>query len=220
MDKQGKTPTTRDRSERDHDPAPPRNDARSRRAAPHHIIHSAPQAVPRPPATSPRGRARERALSTRGISTMLKRLGAVLALLAALVLGFGSSAMAANPHFVQASAAKSGGALVVDFKIAGLGKNETLTVTANAYATATYACVNKGGKIPSDPKKTDVSGNTSAFANLTSDKNGQITGTLTLQPPASTLSCPPGQTDTLLSVTYSNVTVSAGGETVSIPGTF
>lgn len=93
-------------------------------------------------------------------------------------------------------------------------------MTASASATAVYACQNQGGNFPSDPKKTEVSGPVSASGDFTSGKNGQITGSLTLMPPATTLSCPPGQNRVLVSVSYTGVQVSGGGDTASIPGTF
>jgi hypothetical protein len=64
-------------------------------------------------------------------------------------------AIAANPHFVRADAAgpNSQGNLAVNFKIAGLGDNQTITVTTTANATALYASQNNGGNFPSDPKK-------------------------------------------------------------------
>jgi hypothetical protein len=141
-------------------------------------------------------------------------------LLVGLVAG---TALAQNPHFVRASASgpDAAGNLTVDFKIAGLGSNETITVTASADATAVYACRNNGGNFPKDPKKTTVSGPVSASGEFTSGKNGQITDSLTLSPPASTLSCPPGQHVVLVSVSYTNVSISATGvDPVSIAGTF
>jgi hypothetical protein len=105
--------------------------------------------------------------------------------------------------------------------IPGLGDTVTTTVTANADATALYACQNNGGNFPSDPKKQQVSGPVSASGDFTSGKNGQITDSLTLSPPASTLDCPGGQHVVLARVSYTNVSVSepAAG-TESIPGTF
>jgi hypothetical protein len=131
-------------------------------------------------------------------------------------------AAAASPHFIRASAAlQADGDLVVSFKLAGLGDNQTLTITAAANASAVYACRNNGGNFPADPKKTEVTGVVTASGEFTSGKNGQITGSLTLEPPASDLSCPPGQTVVLVSVVYTNVSVSApGAGTESIPGTF
>jgi hypothetical protein len=132
-------------------------------------------------------------------------------------------AVAVSPHFVRASASgpNNAGNLIVNFKIAGLGDNVTLTVTASADATAVYACRNNGNNFPSDPKKQEVSGPVSASGDFTSGKNGQITDSLTLNPPPTTLDCPPGQKVVLVSVSYTNVAVSApGAGTESIPGTF
>ncbi len=136
-----------------------------------------------------------------------------------------SAAFAASPHFVAASASgpDASGNLTANFKIAGLGDTETTTVTASASASATalYACRNNGGNFPSDPKKQQVSGPVSASGQFTSGKNGQITGSLTVRPPASTLSCPGGQHEVLANVTYTNVAVSEpNAATQSIPGTF
>lgn len=153
---------------------------------------------------------------------MIRRIGltGILALLMAVLLG--GPALAANPHFIRASASgpSAAGNLSVTFKIAGLGDNETINVTASANATAVYACRNNGGKFPSDPKKTEVSGPVSASGDFTSGKNGQISASLTLSPPAATLDCPPGQREVLVSVSYTNVQVSGAGATESIPGTF
>lgn len=152
---------------------------------------------------------------------MRKILTPLVAVVAVLTLS-STAAFAANPHFINASASgpNAAGNLLVSFKIAGLGDNQTITVTATADATAVYACQNNGGNFPSDPKKTEVSGPVSASGDFTSGRNGQITGSLTLSPPATTLSCPPGQRRVLVSVSYTNVQVSGGGDTASIPGTF
>lgn len=139
------------------------------------------------------------------------------------VLALVVPASAANPHFIKASASgpDAAGNLTVSFKIAGLGDTVTTTVTASANATAVYACQNNGGNFPSDPKKEEVAGPVSASGDFTSGKNGQITDSLTLEPPASTLDCPPGQTEVLISVSYTNVQVSEpNAGTESIPGTF
>jgi hypothetical protein len=152
----------------------------------------------------------------------LKKRFVAMAALVGAVAAISTIAFAANPHFIQASASgpDAAGNLSVNFKIAGLGDNETITVTASANATAVYACQNNGGNFPSDPKKQTVSGPVSASGDFTSGQNGQITGSLTVSPPASTLTCPGGQRVVLASVSYTNVAVSGGGDTESIPGTF
>jgi hypothetical protein len=140
-----------------------------------------------------------------------------------VTLGLAGVAHAASAHFVRASASgpDDSGNLVVDFKIAGLGDTVTTTVTASADATALYACQNNGGNFPSDPKKQEVSGPVSASGDFTSGKNGQITDSLTLMPPASTLDCPSGQHAVLARVSYTNVAVSEpNAGTEAIPGTF
>jgi hypothetical protein len=112
--------------------------------------------------------------------------------------------------------------VTVNFKLAGLGDNETVTVATTADASATYACRNKGGNFPSDPKKTDVTGTVTASGQFSSGKNGSVTGSLELlpPPPPTTLTCPGGQRRVLVSVTYENVVVTGSGDSASIPGTF
>jgi hypothetical protein len=141
--------------------------------------------------------------------------------LAAVIFASGIAA-AQSAHFIRCSASgpDDSGNLAVSFKIAGLGDNQTITVTASANATAVYACRNNGGNFPSDPKKTEVSGPVTASGNFTSGQNGQITDTLTLMPPPTTLSCPPGQNRVLVSVAYTNVQVSGGGDICPVSGTF
>lgn len=153
----------------------------------------------------------------------MRRLIVVVGVLLAAMLFFASTAAASNPHFMKTSASgpNSAGQLSVNFKIAGLGDNVTITVTASADATAVYACRNNGGNFPSDPKKTEVSGPVSASGDFTSGKNGSVTSSLTLNPPATTLSCPKGQKQVMVSVVYTNVALSApdAGD-ASIGGTF
>ena len=153
----------------------------------------------------------------------MKKFALVLAAFLGAMFLTAGIALADNPHFIQASAAgpDNAGNLAVNFKIAGLGDTVSTTVTASAQATAVYACRNHGGNFPADPKKTEVTEPVSNSAQLTSGRNGQITGSLTLSPPPSTLTCPPGQDTVFISVSYTNVQVSepAAG-TESIPGTF
>jgi hypothetical protein len=152
----------------------------------------------------------------------MRKLG-IIAVLSLMALALAAvPAIAANPHFINASASgpNNQGNLQVNFKIAGLGDNETITVTARADATAVYACQNKGGNFPSDPKKTQSSDLVTASGDFTSNKNGAVVGSLTLRPPNTTLNCPGGQREVLVSIRYTNVRVSGGGDTQSIPGTF
>jgi hypothetical protein len=145
-----------------------------------------------------------------------------MAVTAALAVGlFAQAAFAANPHFVRASASRQGNSLVVSFKEAGLGNNQSVTIQASADFSRTDSCVNKGGHVPSDPKKTVTQGTVSKSGSFTSDKNGNITGSLTLTT-STTLQCPPGQRATLIRLSFSNVRVAdlTNGVSRSISGTF
>jgi hypothetical protein len=135
------------------------------------------------------------------------------------------TALAQNPHFLSCSASgvNDDGSLSVGFKIAGLGSNQSLTVTASATATVVYGCLNHGQQCPNAANKISVTGNVSASGTFTSGKNGQITASLTVDPPPppSTFSCPNGQDLVLVSVSYTNVAVTGGGAScIPSPGTF
>jgi hypothetical protein len=156
---------------------------------------------------------------------MSRSLRTILVATAALVVVLASAAVALadSPHFVRASATTSGANLIVSWKEAGLGDNQLINYTANADGTATYVCVNKGGGNPSASNKTTVSGPVSASGTFNSGKNGQITASLTLNPPGSgSFSCPPGQSLQLAQASYTNVSITdtTNGITEPIPGTF
>lgn len=112
--------------------------------------------------------------------------------------------------------------LTVSFKEAGLGTNQNIDYLAEADATATYVCVNKGGANPSAQNKTTVAGPVSETGTFSSGKNGQVTASLTIDPPPSDISCPPGQSLQLAQVSYTNVSITdtTNGVTESIAGTF
>lgn len=139
---------------------------------------------------------------------MRRALFSIIAMLAVAVL-FVPSAHAASPHFIRATGSLAGdGSLTVSFKEAGLGNNQLITYVASADATAIYVCVNRGGANPSAQNKTTVAGPVTATGDFSSGRNGQVTASLTLQPPPSDISCPPGQRLELASVSYFDVTIS------------
>ncbi len=110
----------------------------------------------------------------------------------------------------------SSGNLSANFDISGLGNlpsGSLVTVEASAFAEAQYACQNNGGNFPSDPKKQALSDSVKVDGDFPV-KNGRAQGTLVLQVPASTLSCPGGQHPVLVSVTWSDVVI----EVTSPPG--
>ena len=105
------------------------------------------------------------------------------------------------------------GTLTTNYKLGGLGSKETTTVTVGADATAVYICINKSGKVPSAENKQVLAGPVSSSGEFTSDKNGQVSGSLTLPPPPpTTLNCPFSQRSALAQVGYGNVTFTANDE--------
>jgi hypothetical protein len=150
---------------------------------------------------------------------MLLALAGLLAIAALAV----PAALAVSPHFISASATvNTDGSLSVNFKEAGLGTNQLIDYTAAAQGTATWVCVNKGGANPSAQNKTTVNGPVSASGTFGSGKNGNVTASLTLQPPPSDITCPKGQKLELASATYTDVSITdtTNGITEPIPGTF
>ena len=121
-----------------------------------------------------------------------------------------------------ASGVNPDGSLNVSFRIAGLGSNQSIDITASAHADAVYACKNNGQQCPNAANKVNVQSDVSASGTFTSGKNGSVRASLTVDPPSTTLTCPGGQKLILVSVSYTNVTVSAPGasDCDPSPGTF
>ena len=154
----------------------------------------------------------------------MKKLS-ILTLTMIALSGFTATNMRAqNPHFLScgASCVNSDGSLNASFRIAGLGSNQSIDITASAHADAVYACKNGGQQCPNAANKVNVQGDVSASGTFTSGKNGSIGASLTVDPPSTTLTCPGGQRLVLVSVSYTNVTVSApgAGDCNTSPGTF
>jgi hypothetical protein len=154
----------------------------------------------------------------------MKKLSILTLTVIALSSFMAITVWAASPHFLRCSASgvNDDGSLNVCFKIAGLGDNQTLTVTASAHADAIYGCLNHGQQCPNAANKVEVQQDVSASGTFTSGKNGSIRASLTVDPPPTTLDCPGGQRLVLVSVSYTNVSVSApgAGDCIPSPGTF
>jgi hypothetical protein len=151
-----------------------------------------------------------------GVQQMKRRIAVVALVFVAFAL-IAQQALAVSPHFIRASGSlESNGALTVDFKEAGLGTNQLINYALTADATATYVCVNRGGGNPSAQNKTTVAGPVIATGSFSSGKNGQVTASLTAQPPPSDISCPPGQSLELAEVSYINIVLTDTTNNVSI----
>jgi len=120
-----------------------------------------------------------------------------------------SVAWAQNTRFFKATATLVGGDVVVNWKEVGLGDNQSIDYAASAYVTATYVCVGPGGGCHNISNQLRVEGPVTATGTFASGKNGSITASLTLEPPApgTTFSCPGGSSLTLSEVSYSNITI-------------
>jgi hypothetical protein len=155
----------------------------------------------------------------------MKKISILTCTMIALTSFMAITVWAVSPHFIScgASGVNSDGSLNACFKIAGLGTNQSITVTATADASAVYACRNHGQQCPDAANKSTVTGTVSASGMFTSGKNGQVTACLALDPPPNTsLTCPPGQRLVLVSVNYTNVKISSAavGDCTSAPSTF
>jgi|SRR5947207_1749020 len=140
----------------------------------------------------------------------MKKLSILTCTMIAL-LGFMTITVWAGPHFNScgASGVNSDGSLNASFKIAGLGDNVTVNVTASAHADATYGCRNRGEQCPNAANKVNVQSDVSASGAFQSGKNGSVSASLTVDPPSTTLTCPGGQRLVLVSVSYTNVRLSS-----------
>jgi hypothetical protein len=151
---------------------------------------------------------------------MRRRILFVLTLplfLAGVVMASAPAALADSPHFIRATGTlNADGSLTVNFKEAGLGTNQLIDYVLSGQGTAIYVCVNRGGANPSASNKTAVAGPVSASGTFSSGKNGQVTASLTVQPPFQDIGCPPGQSQQLASVTYTGMTLADTTNGVSI----
>ena len=150
---------------------------------------------------------------------MRKLLMLLMVVAAALVAV--PAAQADSPHFIKASASiNNSGQLVCTFKEAGLGNTlTTANISCSADATAVYQCFNNGGHHPQAGNKETVGGPVSNDGTFPV-RNGQTTGSITVDPPGpGDFSCPNGQTLFLQSVSYTNIVLSGEGATADVPGT-
>ena len=159
--------------------------------------------------------------------TLLRMFTMLAIALATVVLATGpaSAAGGGNPHFNRASASASGSSLDVSFKEVGLGSGTTVTIMVSAHWDAQFACFNHGGKHPSATNKESFSGDASVSDDFTSDKNGNIVGSLTVSAPTvsnNDFSCPPGQQEVLTYIQWSGISITDATSPAytDVPGTF
>jgi hypothetical protein len=137
---------------------------------------------------------------SRSLRTMVVATAALVAMLT-----FAAIALADAPKFhAVSSSVNNAGALVVNWDERGLG-NENIDYTLTADATATYACINRGGKHPQAANQEAFEGSVSAGGSFEA-KNGRVTASLTTGPLlAPQFTCPSGQQRVLAAVSYTNI---------------
>jgi hypothetical protein len=130
----------------------------------------------------------------------MKRVTTILAAAAAVVV--------CASTFAKASAAVGTGGLSAYWTETDLRTDAKQAYKLTADVEATYGCFNKAGKNPpSGNKQVTFTQDMVADVIKVSDKEGTVTGSMTLGMPAvgSRLSCPTGQKAMIGTVTYRNV---------------
>jgi hypothetical protein len=96
----------------------------------------------------------------------------------------GERIVPANAHFISATSSVNGdGALVVNFKEAGLGNNQNIDYALTGDMTVNSVAVNNGGNVVQGTPWT-VNDTVLASATFNSGKNGNVTASLTVEPPS------------------------------------
>jgi hypothetical protein len=151
----------------------------------------------------------------------MKKLSILTLTVIALSSFVAITVFAQNAHFMSCSSSTtSSGSLSVSFRIAGLGGGATDTITAHTTATSTWGCLNGGQQCPNAANKFTSSEDITGQLTVTAGHNGSASGTITLSPTQPANFCPHGQRMVLISVTYSDVTLtnSATSDTCTTDG--
>jgi hypothetical protein len=140
-----------------------------------------------------------------------------LCLLALAVLA--TAAPGGRPHFLRAPSASLGSPkVIVNWAEAGLGNTGNgITYVASATAAAHYQCVKRGYECPKPGHKEEVLTNVYVSATFSVDKNGKITGSMNIPAPPSTLVCPYGQSLSVASAVFTNITLKDKTNGISAP---
>lgn len=112
-----------------------------------------------------------------------------------------------GPKFLRAPSASLGSPrVIVKWTEVGLGSTDGVNYIAHATAAARYQCVNLGSHCPAASNKEDLLTDVSVAGTFAVD-NGKITGTLTIPAPPATLVCPGNQVVGVVSVDFTNITL-------------
>jgi len=129
-----------------------------------------------------------------------------------------TAAMAANPKFLRAPSASLGSPkVIVKWTEVGLGITDSVDYVASATAAARYQCVNRGSNCPAASNKEDVLSDVSVGGTFAVDNNGRISEALTIPAPPATLVCPGNQVVGVVSVVFTNITLTDVTNGISSP---
>jgi hypothetical protein len=138
------------------------------------------------------------------------------ALSAACVIALSAApVLADSPHFTNVSRSIDGtGDLVVSVKAAGLGTNAKLDLEVTADAHATWGCITNSGHLPSASNKTTTNTNLDQTGSINANGAGNATGSITVSATLTepTLQCGTGQTEELISISYTNIVLTGFDE--------
>src|SRR5207248_9839857 len=138
----------------------------------------------------------------------MKRISIITLAVIALSSFMAIRVLGQNAHFMSCSSSVNpNGSLSVSFRIAGLGGGASDTITASTTATSTWGCLNGGQECPNAANKFTSSDQITGQLTVTAGHNGSASGTITLSPKQPANFCPHGQKMVLISVTYSDVTL-------------
>jgi len=127
-------------------------------------------------------------------------------------------AIARSPQFLRAPSASLGSPkVIVKWTEVGLGITDSVNYVASATAAARYQCVNRGNNCPAASNKEDVLADVSVGGTFAVDKNGKISEALIIPAPPSTLVCPGNQVVGVVSVVFTNITLTDVTYGVSSP---
>ena len=127
-------------------------------------------------------------------------------------------AIARSPQFLRAPSASLGSPkVIVKWTEVGLGITDSVDYVASATAAARYQCINRGNNCPAASNKEDVLANVSVGGTFAVDKNGRISEALIIPAPPSTLVCPGNQVVGVVSVVFTNITLTDVTYGVSSP---
>ena len=137
----------------------------------------------------------------------MKRIASLFFIVCAALAVVASGALAGSPHFVTASASRTGNTLTATFKEAGLGNEPQVHVVLSA----TAECINGGSNHPKAVNKERLTSGENFPV-----QNGKAEGTLSASPTPD-LSCSPPMTIRFVNVSLTDTT---NGISANIPGTF